>query len=489
MIDPNNPNGVVKIGSVTTPQTTLVQDQARAANQGKAGYDVLGNPLNSSVNTGLPTAPSLFSESPEEKALREATSQKADYYKDISSQNVNEEQLRADALSQFQGEINAQNEIYAQKLKQAMVQGQGRLGVTGAINARSGLLGSNFGAAETDKTNQANSEIYSSIEQEKGAAISQLYTKARDAGTKAIADKRAAKEAGLDSYIESLAASTENKKKISSSLAQQILLTKLDPTKDADAIKQAASDAGVTVESILSSYRELEKTQKEEQRKIEAEKKKLELDTMKANPASVQEYLFAKENGYDGTYNEYQNADANRKVSIAKAGVAGLTPYQQFQATQSIAKDTQARTTNAREMARQAELIQSSYNNIVNGGDKSLNTQAIVTAFNKILDPTSVVRESEYDRTAQGQSLLAQLQGKVQNISEGGAGVTPQTLKEASDIAKKYLDGAKASIAQQNQRAEQMASQFGLNPSFVTSTFNEPTGGGSDDELLGNFGL
>lgn len=159
-----------------------------------------------------------------------------------------------------------------------------------------------------------------------------------------------------------------------------------------------------------------------------------------------------------------------------------LTPYQQFTATQSIAKDTQARTETAREMARQAELIQSSYNNIIKGGDRSLNTQAIITSFNKILDPTSVVRESEYDRTAAGQALIARLQGKYDNIISGGAGVTEATLKEAADIAKKYLDGARASISTQNKRARDMANEFGLNPDFVTGTYQDNSTNGQKTE-------
>jgi hypothetical protein len=49
---------------------------------------------------------------------------------------------------------------------------------------------------------------------------------------------------------------------------------------------------------------------------------------------------------------------------------------------------------------------------------KSLNaaSQTIVTAFNKILDPTSVVRESEYARTPEGQSYLERLQGKYEQL-------------------------------------------------------------------------
>jgi hypothetical protein len=121
-------------------------------------------------------------------------------------------------------------------------------------------------------------------------------------------------------------------------------------------------------------------------------------------------------------------------------------------------------------MSRQATLIQNSYANIESGGDRSLNTQAIITSFNKILDPSSVVRESEYDRTAEGQSLINRLQGKYDNIIKGGAGVSLATLKEAKEIADQYIKGAKKSIDAQNQRAQSMAKEFGLNEDFVTST-------------------
>jgi hypothetical protein len=161
-----------------------------------------------------------------------------------------------------------------------------------------------------------------------------------------------------------------------------------------------------------------------------------------------------------------QTDKANRPEPV---GGSGLTPYQQFTTTQALAKDTQARTEKAREMVRQAGIMETAYNNYVKGGDKNVATQAIIGTFNKVLDPTSVVREGEYDRTAKGQSLLGQIEGKARNIVEGGT-ITPATLKAAVDLTKEYLKGAQDTIVTQNQRAEQMALQFGLNPEFVSST-------------------
>lgn len=55
------------------------------------------------------------------------------------------------------------------------------------------------------------------------------------------------------------------------------------------------------------------------------------------------------------------------------------------------------------------------------GDSKSLaaSDQALVILFNKMLDPTSVVREGEFDRTAQGQALMDQVNGFIQRVQQG----------------------------------------------------------------------
>lgn len=50
--------------------------------------------------------------------------------------------------------------------------------------------------------------------------------------------------------------------------------------------------------------------------------------------------------------------------------------------------------------------------------------QALIMTYNKILDPTSVVRESEYARTPENLSTVNRIQGAIEKFSEGGAGLT-----------------------------------------------------------------
>lgn len=114
-------------------------------------------------------------------------------------------------------------------------------------------------------------------------------------------------------------------------------------------------------------------------------------------PGSVQEYEYAKTQGFKGSFIDYQNEDANRKRSIAKAGVAssGLTPSQINGTVNAIAG------------AFDGEKIVQSYNTVQEGFQtiKSIgvNTSspaddiAFIYAFAKIMDPNSVVREGEYN--------------------------------------------------------------------------------------------
>jgi len=56
--------------------------------------------------------------------------------------------------------------------------------------------------------------------------------------------------------------------------------------------------------------------------------------------------------------------------------------------------------------------------------------QVLITLLNKMLDPTSVVRESEYSRTPEGAALLEKMQGKWEALKTGGPGITDDFRKE-----------------------------------------------------------
>jgi len=66
--------------------------------------------------------------------------------------------------------------------------------------------------------------------------------------------------------------------------------------------------------------------------------------------------------------------------------------------------------------------------------------QAVITSFNKILDPTSVVRESEYARTPANAGLVDRAKGAMTKITKGGAGLTEKAIIEIRDTAREMAE-------------------------------------------------
>lgn len=93
------------------------------------------------------------------------------------------------------------------------------------MQARGGLLGSDFGAAQTSNVQAYNTDINNSIENERQSAINDIFAEIRTNATAEIAAKRAAKEAGAKEYLTYLAGATE-RKATKHSNAAKILLSK-----------------------------------------------------------------------------------------------------------------------------------------------------------------------------------------------------------------------------------------------------------------------
>lgn len=239
--------------------------------------------------------------------------------------------IRSQTLASFQAEIDATNAMYADKLATAKVAGQGRLGSATAEEARGGLLGSDFGTAQTETVNQGNQSIYSSIQDEQNSAIQAILTKSRDAGTKAIADKTAARSAGLDSYVKYLQDSQTRTQTNATAAAKAILQAHLDPTTlTPDQLNTYITNYGISKDDLSKAYaaekpgfdaaaaaakKAGETTVAQGAEVIGSDGKVIATNPKETTlPASAQEYEYAvKTAGYKGTYTQWLNEDANRK--------------------------------------------------------------------------------------------------------------------------------------------------------------------------------
>jgi hypothetical protein len=184
--------------------------------------------INEFVPAPAPTSPTigaLYGAVPaEDKALDSATSA----YGAAASTPVDEAAIRAEVMKRLQTEIDATNQVYGEKLRQAKIGGEGRLGSNAAISARRGLLGSDFGQAANDKVVSDNNSVYSGIDEEKAAAIAALTDKGNAAAQSEIAAKNSVKQQSATDYISFLSKQGERKTTRTNTAASALLSSGVD---------------------------------------------------------------------------------------------------------------------------------------------------------------------------------------------------------------------------------------------------------------------
>lgn len=248
--------------------------------------------------------------------------------------NVDENKIRSNVLRQFQAEIDATNQIYADKLREARIEGQGRLGSGYAIQARRGLLGSDFGGAQTEEIQKKNTEIISGIQAEQAAKIAEIMGLARTASAAEIAAKNKARQDGLQSYITFLKEGDTRKAQKAKDAAAAILARGTSPDKIGDdVLDKIAQGYGVTKQAIADAYAVAKKadaeakakegfTLGEGQKRYDSAGNELAAGPEKTAPktASIQEYEYAKENGYKGTFNDFRSENTYGRIGTDELG-------------------------------------------------------------------------------------------------------------------------------------------------------------------------
>ncbi|HEX2594700.1 MAG TPA: hypothetical protein VHL34_24570 [Rhizomicrobium sp.] len=157
-------------------------------------------------------------------------------------------------------------------------------------------------------------------------------------------------------------------------------------------------------------------------------------------------------------------------------GSAGMTPYAESNVLNRLNTQWQNASKPAVELNRQVKLMDAGLA-AARRGDMAQGAQAILVTFQKILDPTSVVRESEYMRSAAGQSLDNRVRGYMEQLAKGGAGVPLAELEKFARLAKEaakaqstgYVDSIKARIGRS-------ADHFNIPRDLVFEDFNLESG-------------
>lgn len=136
------------------------------------------------------------------------SSQISDIYSglDITAPTADEQQkIRDQALSDVQRQLDAIDASAASQLSEANSRGTTRLGSARAINARSGVLGSDMGARRTDSVEAVNAQERNAIEAWRGAQKAAVFDKANQRAADLIAAEKDRAMQNADTYVKYLA--------------------------------------------------------------------------------------------------------------------------------------------------------------------------------------------------------------------------------------------------------------------------------------------
>lgn len=207
-----------------------------------------------------------------------------------------------------------------------------------------------------------------------------------------------------------------------------------------------------------------------------------------------------------GSFEDFMTATPERQAEIEKnrkrymqaddrprpaTGPDGLTPNARLEGTLKLRdrfiKETQA----AQAVNTQLRLMKSSLEAVKNGA-AAPGSQGVLVTFQKILDPTSVVRESEYARSASGLSLISRMEGAWDKIKSGGAGVPVHDLEQFVVLAEQFVRNQAQAAEMTRSQINAIAKESGLNPDNITRELGLPgttpdTPSGDATDPLGLF--
>lgn len=142
----------------------------------------------------------------------------------------------------------------------------------------------------------------------------------------------------------------------------------------------------------------------------------------------------------------------------------------QFQQAQSLSNDYRQDTKNF-------WVQRSAYQQLVSASpaqDSPAGHMALVFAYMKLLDPNSVVRETEY-ATAQNAAGVPDRIRNLYNSIVDGAILTPRQIVDFKNQARQIYVGAKRGAVQQKAVYDARATAQGLKPEAVTYMLDDPT--------------
>jgi hypothetical protein len=184
----------------------------------------------------------------------------------------------------------------------------------------------------------------------------------------------------------------------------------------------------------------------------------IELTTPKAEatPSAIKEYQFAVGQGYQGSFQDFQLA---QKAAVAPKVMVDMTGGQKgFDNEMSLKKSFSAEP-----VYKAYGEMQSAYGQITDSlkSNSPAGDLAAATKFMKLLDPGSVVRESELGMAMAASGAL----DRARNYAElriSGKKLTPDQRKDFQDLSDKLFSTATTAYNAKRGEFEQMGTAYGL---------------------------
>lgn len=193
---------------------------------------------------------------------------------------------------------------------------------------------------------------------------------------------------------------------------------------------------------------------------------------------------------------EYQQADDRPRITVNTP--SGMSPTMEANVINRLTTQWGKAVAPVAELSRQVKLMDAGLD-AARKGNLAQGAQMVLVTFQKILDPPSVVRESEYMRSASGLALMERVKGAFERLRSGGAGVPVGELEKFAALARQaaqaqtggYTDAIKERIGKTADRyripRELVFEDFDFGSALAAPTA-APGGGQGDDALLSKYG-
>ena len=174
------------------------------------------------------------------------------------------------------------------------------------------------------------------------------------------------------------------------------------------------------------------------------------------------------EDNYNSAMNdELKKAAGNPKLQQTIREKYVTTPEQIFTRENTLRDEFGNLTKNYR-------TIKSAYDKIQNTSDNAAGDLSLLYQYNKLLDPESVVRESEFATVASSGSLGQRLQGAMQKLATGER-LTPEQRAQFKAEAENILGSQGESYKSTKTQYEDISKRNRVNPANVIPDYgNEP---------------